>query len=66
MRTHRLAPLLLGLVLTALAIGCNSKGSSSASDPASTTSSAPGTMVKPALGISSAGNAASARPASSR
>jgi hypothetical protein len=57
----RIAPLtatLIGLVITALSVGCGSK---TAPEPGASTSTAPGTLVKPTLGTSSA--VAAPRPA---
>jgi hypothetical protein len=63
MRIHGLAPLMIGLAVATIAVGCGRSGSPATTDLTSPTSSAPGTVVKQPLGSSSAGAAASARPA---
>jgi hypothetical protein len=58
MRTHGFAPLLIAFSLLTIGAGCGQKGSSGSSDPGA--SSAPGTVVKQPLGVSSASPAGSA------
>jgi hypothetical protein len=65
MRIQGLAPLLIGLSIAAVSVGCG-RSSSTTTDPTSPPSSAPGTLVKQPLGSSSAGAAASARPTPAR
>ena len=55
MRLRAFAPLMIALSISALVVGCNSKGSSGTTDLTSPTSSAAGTPVKQPLGASSAG-----------
>jgi len=62
MRIHGFAPLVIALSFVTIGVGCGEKGSS---DPAAGTSSAPGTVVRQPLGVSSAGGTGSARPAAS-
>ena len=62
MRIHGFAPLVIALSLVTIGVGCGEKGSS---DPTAGTSSAPGTVVRQPLGVSSAGGTGSARPAPS-
>jgi hypothetical protein len=63
MRVHALAPLLVGLSIAAIGVGCGKSSSSSSPDLTSPTSSAPGTLVKQPLGASSVGGAAKPPPA---
>jgi hypothetical protein len=63
MRLSALAPLLIGLSIVAIGVGCGRSSSSGSADLTSPTSSAPGTPVKLPLGASSVNGAASARPA---
>jgi hypothetical protein len=63
MRVHALAPLLVGLSIAAIGVGCGRSGGQSSPDLTSPTSTAPGTLVKQPLGASSVGGAASAKPA---
>ncbi len=55
MRSPSLAPLLLGLSLAAIGVGCGRQSSSTGSDLGSPASSAPGTLVRQPLGASSVG-----------
>jgi ABC-type phosphate transport system substrate-binding protein len=63
MRVHALAPLLVGLSIAAIGVGCGRSSGSSSPDLTSPTSSAPGTLVKQPLGASSVNGAGSSRPA---
>lgn len=63
MRVHALAPLLIGLSIAAIGVGCGRSGGSGGPDLTSPTSSAPGTLVKQPLGASSVNGAGSAKPA---
>jgi hypothetical protein len=62
MRLPALAPLLIGLTIAAIGVGCGRQSSSTTTDLASPTSSAPGTLVKQPLGASSVGGAVKPPP----
>ncbi|MEP7124487.1 MAG: hypothetical protein ABJE95_26400 [Byssovorax sp.] len=66
MRVPALAPLLIGLAIAAIGVGCGRSSGQSSPDLASPTSSAPGTLVRQPLGASSVNAAGTAKPAPAR